>query len=148
MLTERDLRFPGRWRFKSWSSGLWRRVTILPHHYASSNPEVCNTAGGQNPEQSLDFLSILDLDTIWRWVVSFTRRPPYQPYPLNRRLSGHQIRRRDKSLSCQKSNPGRPAPSIVTDTRRYHVNVIGNTRMLCYVRIEDFSILNTHTLAF
>jgi hypothetical protein len=32
----------------------------------------------------------LDLDTSWRWVVSFTPRPLYRRYPLDRRLSGPQ----------------------------------------------------------
>jgi len=39
-----DLRLLRRWRFKSWSSRLWRRIVmwsedlagILPHHYTAS----------------------------------------------------------------------------------------------------------------
>jgi hypothetical protein len=42
-------------------------------------------------------LPILDLGTRWRWVVSFTPRPPYLQgkspwYPLDRRLGGPQSR--------------------------------------------------------
>jgi hypothetical protein len=42
-------------------------------------------------------LSILDLGTRWRWVVSFTTRPLYPQrkslwYPLDRRLGGPQSR--------------------------------------------------------
>jgi hypothetical protein len=34
----------------------------------------------------------LDLGTSWRWVVSFTTRPLYPWYPLDRRLGGPQSR--------------------------------------------------------
>jgi hypothetical protein len=41
--------------------------------------------------------TILDLSTVWKWVVSFTLRPLYPQgkiphYPLNRRLGGPQSR--------------------------------------------------------
>jgi hypothetical protein len=39
---------------------------------------------------------ILNLGTRWRWMVSFTPRPLYPPYPLDRRLGGLQSRSEQK----------------------------------------------------
>jgi hypothetical protein len=71
-------------------------------------------------------LCILNLGTTWRWVVSFMPRPLYPQgkspwYPLDRRLGGSQSRSggvdEEKECHhdpCQKSNPGRPACSLVS----------------------------------
>jgi hypothetical protein len=62
--------------------------------------------------------TILDLGTRWRWVVSFTLRPPYlwgkgPQYPLDRSLGGPQRRSgrngEEKMLTCRESNPSRAA---------------------------------------
>jgi hypothetical protein len=58
-------------------------------------------------------LPILDLGTVWRWVVRFTPRPPY---PRDRRIGGWVDPRAgldalEKINSCprRESKPGRPA---------------------------------------
>jgi len=56
---------------------------------------------------------ILNFSTRWRWVVSFTTRPLYPQYPLDRRLGGPQSQSgrggEEKNPSpCRKQNPGRP----------------------------------------
>jgi hypothetical protein len=56
---------------------------------------------------------ILDLGTVWRWVVSFTPRPLYPQekipwYPLDRRLGGLQSR---SGLGDEEKNT-QPSPGI------------------------------------
>jgi len=71
---------------------------------------------------------ILDLGTIWRWVVSFTPRQPYPQgksprYPLNRRLGGPQSRsvrgdeEKEFAALCRDSNP----PIIQPVAQRYKI---------------------------
>jgi hypothetical protein len=56
----------------------------------------------------------LDLGTRWRWLVRFTSRPLYHPYPLERRLGELQSQswrcgEETNYLPCWESNLGRPA---------------------------------------
>jgi hypothetical protein len=48
---------------------------------------------------------IFNLDTRWRWVVSFTHRPLYPRYPLDMRLVGPQSR---SGRSCEKKKKSNP----------------------------------------
>jgi hypothetical protein len=57
----------------------------------------------------------LDFGTSWRWVVSFTARPPYPRYPLGRRLSGRQSR----SWSHRNSNSD---PSVVQPVASHYTD--------------------------
>jgi len=67
---------------------------------------------------------ILNLGTRWRRLVSFTARPLYSRgrsprYPLDSRLYGPKSRtgcggEEKNPYPCRKSNPGRPARSLVT----------------------------------
>jgi hypothetical protein len=73
--------------------------------------EVYWGSGGKAPR-------ILNLDTIWMWVVSFTPRP-HNPqgesswYPLDRRLGGPQSRSgRGGEGKNSQSPPGIEAPII------------------------------------
>jgi hypothetical protein len=63
--------------------------------------------------------NILDLDTSWRWVVSFTTRPLYHGgkstrYPLHRRLGGSQSQfgrcGEEKNLSLPRTEPQPSSP--------------------------------------
>jgi hypothetical protein len=70
--------------------------------------------------------SILNLNTRWRWVVSFTPRPLYlrgksTRYPLVRRLGGSQSRsgrggeeEKSNNCPCRELNPNRPTRSLVS----------------------------------
>jgi hypothetical protein len=73
------------------------------------------TCGGKNSIAP----RILNLVTIRRWVVSFTPRPFYPRYALDRTLCGpgsHSERgRRQKCLyPCSESNTGLPGHTLVT----------------------------------
>jgi hypothetical protein len=62
---------------------------------------------------------ILYLGTRWRWVVSFTPRPLYPRYPLDRRLGAPQRwswRGGEEKNPCysKKLNPNRPSLRLVT----------------------------------
>jgi hypothetical protein len=70
-------------------------------------------------------LRILQLDIRQGWVVSFAPQPICPPprgksprYPLDRRFDGPQswceYNGEEKFQPCRESNPGRPAPSLVT----------------------------------
>jgi hypothetical protein len=62
----RDLRFSRQWRFKSRSSGLWRRVVL----WYDTNAAFChNTARRHNPED----LDLSIVTRLWVW------RPDFDP---------------------------------------------------------------------
>jgi len=99
---------------------------------------------------------ILNLDTRWNWVVTFTPRPFYlrgkRPrYPVDRRLSELQSRsgrdgeeKKSHHCPCRDFNPGRPARSLVTVLTDLHRLVVLGIRVLCNISelwIQQFECL-------
>jgi hypothetical protein len=63
------------------------------YHWANPAPKIVQHHAVKTYWRSGGIaLRILNLDTRWRWVVSFTSRPLYPRYPVDRRLGGPQRR--------------------------------------------------------
>jgi hypothetical protein len=85
---------------------------------------------------------ILDFGTRWRWVVSFTPRPPYHQgkspsYPLNKGLGGHQNRsgRGGEEENSQPPRESNPRTSIVHPVAQGYTNwpvAAPNKRLICF----------------
>jgi hypothetical protein len=84
---------------------------------------------------------ILDLDTKWRWVVSFTLLVPirqevwWAPGPIWMRW-----RRENDPWPRQESNYGRPARSLVTRTSRTAVVMWMFDVFWSFIRVERLSV--------
>jgi hypothetical protein len=88
----------------------WRRISCIIQHHAM---KTYWGSGGLAPN--------INLDTGWRWVVSFTPRPLYPRgkslrYPLGRRLDRPDSRsgrgakeKKSNDCPCWELNPDRPA---------------------------------------
>jgi hypothetical protein len=85
---------------------------------------------------------ILNLDTRWRWVVSFTTRPlnlgERRRYALDKRLGGPQSRsgrggegKKCLLCPCRESNLG-PDPTMLAGLLKINIDL---TRQLCKTRI-------------
>jgi hypothetical protein len=86
---------------------------------------------------------IIDLGTIWRWVVSFTPRQLYPQgkgswYPLDRRLSGPQSRYgRGGEEKNSQPLPGLKSPIIQPGAQRYTTEL---SRLHIYIYIYKLTV--------
>jgi hypothetical protein len=113
-----DIPYTEVWEDKVKLSDVWRSGCIVPH--------------------------FLDLDSSWRWVVSFTTQPLYPRgesprYPLDRRLGGPQNRsgrrREEKILVLTET---RTPTSTVVQPERYPGSWMPNVSILFYARVKYY----------